>query len=124
MRSPVSAPDAANSRRGLSIRQGYGLYGAQVRNRVIVGVGSLALAFGTWKLQARFPHGTTPHVALIWTTAVLFGVAEFSWSWARLLWRVWIKGKSFTKARLWYELATSVLLTVFFALYVLEWLKW
>jgi small-conductance mechanosensitive channel len=124
MLSPDSAPGTASSSRGFKLREGYDLYGAQVRNRVIVGLVALGLAFWTWTLQARFAHGTSAHVALIWTTAVLFGVAELSWSWARLLWRSWMRGRRFTRTRLWYEAGMAVLVALAFGLYVLLWLKW
>jgi hypothetical protein len=124
MNSPVSSPDTPDQRRGVTLREGYDLYGARVRNRIIIGFALLGLAIWVWTLQARFSHGTTAHITLIWTAAALFGATEFSWSWARLLWRSWLKGKSFTVARLWYEMALAVLVVLFFGLYVLSRMRW
>ncbi len=125
MNSPANSPAAREPRsKSLTLREGYEVYGARVRNRALVGLALIGLALWLWTLQARFARATTVHIVLIWGAAVCLGAAEFSWSWARLLWRRWVKGKSFTKARLWYDLTIAVLLTVFFGLYVLERLKW
>ena len=122
MNSPVNLPSTPPRR--LTLREGHDLFGARVRNRVILGVASLGLGLWTWTLQARFAHGTAAHIVLIWTAAVFFGAAEFSWSWARLLWRSRLKGKSFTVMRLGYEMAVAVLVMLFFGLYVQFWMKW
>lgn len=122
---PANSPATPAPRsKPLTLREGHELYGARVRNRVLAGFVSLGLAFWLWTLQARFPRGTTLHIALIWGAAVCFAAAELSWSWARLLWRQWVKGKPFTKTRLRYELAMAVLLALFFGWYVLERMKW
>lgn len=125
MSSPVDRSSPAESRSApLTLREGYDLYGARVRNRVIVGLVLLGIGLSVSAQWRRFPRGTFLHAALIWSTAVCFGAAEFSLSWARLLYRAWLRGKQFTTARLSFEIVLALATCLFFALYVLDRMKW
>ncbi|MHB8410957.1 MAG: hypothetical protein ACYDDI_03315 [Candidatus Acidiferrales bacterium] len=125
MNSRVDRPDSAASQNTpLSLREGYERYGARIRNRVIAGLVFLSVGLSVSVLWHRFPHGTFLHEALIWSTATCFGAAEFSLTWARLLYRSWLRGKRFTAARLGLEIVLALATCAFFALYVLDWMKW
>jgi hypothetical protein len=125
MISPVDGSSSAESRSApLTLREGYDLYGARVRNRVIVGLASFGVGLSVSSLWHRFPRGTFLHEALIWGTAACFGAAELSLSWARLMYRSWLRGKRFTTTRLGIEIVLALATCVFFALYVLDWMKW
>lgn len=125
MNLQVDRSDSAEQRNApLTLREGYDRYGARVRNRVIVGLVFLSVGLLVSSLWDRFPRGTLLHEALIWSTAACFGAGEFSLSWARLLYRKWLRGKQFTTARLSFEIVLALATCAFFALYVLDKMKW
>ena len=121
----MSSRDTSESQSAsMSLRSGHEQYGARVRNRVIIGFILVGAGFLVSALWYRFPHDTLFHKFLVCVSAVCFGAAEFTLAWARLLWRRWLRGKPFTRARLWFELMGAVLFTSFFAWYLLAWRKW
>ena len=125
MNSQVDRSDSAESQSAPpTLREGYDLYGARVRNRVIVGLVLLGIGLSVSSLWHRFPRGTFLHAALIWSTAACFAIAEFSLRWARLLYRSWLRGKLVTTRRLGFEIAWALILCLFFGLYVLDRVKW
>ncbi|MGB6788788.1 MAG: hypothetical protein WBE20_11695 [Candidatus Acidiferrales bacterium] len=119
-----SLDDAESRSTRLNLREGYELYGAQVRNRLVIGAMLLSVGLLISTFWHHFPRDSFAHKLSIWISAACFGAAEFVWAWARLLWRSWVKGRPFTTMRLRFEMAMAVLVCVFFSLWVLDWLKW
>jgi hypothetical protein len=125
MNSPVDRTNSAESQSpSVTRREAYRRYGVQVRNRVIAGLVLAGVGLWVSSLWDHFPHDTLLHKASIWTTGACLGAAEFSLTWARLLYRSGLREKPVTSARLRFEMALALLLCLFFGLYVLDWMKW